>query len=126
MANYLEEHRLGGDMITYKKFFLIFNVGILGALYLTLLARMTYSVTYVTKNGLWWMNPLVPFFDHAIYAVILFSSLVCWLSSFVATWILTKHSRKQRIIGMGYLLFTPVLLMPISYIFIKLYIDIIN
>jgi hypothetical protein len=103
----------------YRRFFLIYNVCLLGALCLALLASSLHLLYIKLTFGLWWIGPL-GFLPGGIHIVLLVMSILAWSLSCIKTWLLTKDTLRIRIFSFLYLFISPMIIGSVFFILVKL------
>ena len=97
----------------FKKFTLIYNVGLLGLLYLFVFLEALYSLNYRIALG----SPILGilgFWIVPIYILTLLVSFVSWIFCIWKSWRLTGFDTSYRVAAMAYLVGAPTVLILIT------------
>jgi len=101
------------NFLKFKKFTLIYNVGLLGLLYLFVFLEALYSLNYRITLG----SPILGilgFWIVPIYILTLIVSFVSWIFCIWKSWRLTRFDTSYRVSVMAYLFGAPAVLILIT------------
>ena len=101
------------NFLKFKKFTLIYNVGLLGLLYLFVFLEALYSLNYRITLG----SPILGilgFWIVPIYILTLIVSFVSWIFCIWKSWKLTGFDTSYRVSVMAYLCGAPAVLILIT------------
>ena len=101
------------NFLKFKKFTLIYNVGLLGLLYLFVFLEALYSLNYRITLG----SPILGilgFWIVPIYILTLIVSFVSWIFCIWKSWRLTRFDTSYRVAVMAYLVGAPTVLILIT------------
>ena len=102
----------------YKRFFLLYNVCLLGTLCLSLIASVLYLLHIRLTFGLWWIGPM-GFLPGIFYIVLLVISMLAWSIACIKTWIFTKDIIRVRIFSFLYLFISPMIIGFVFFLLVK-------
>jgi len=101
------------NFLKFKKFTLIYNVGLLGLLYLFVFLEALYSLNYRITLG----SPvlgILGFWIVPIHISTLLVSFVSWIFCIWKSWRLTGFDTSYRVAAMAYLVGAPTVLILIT------------